>query len=81
MSSPSSAGTSSIVTFDTGAATRHPNVDASKSVIARVPLQPPLTWSQKRSRPTPNGDTTPMPVMTTRGVREFNMREPYTRSG
>src|SRR5580765_8591464 len=51
----------------TRAATRHPNVDASKSVIVRVALQPPRTWSQKRSRPMPNGDTTPMPVMTTRG--------------
>ena len=37
-----------------------------ESVIARVPLQPPLTCSQKRSRPTPNGETTPMPVMTMR---------------
>src|SRR5205085_11369236 len=36
------------------------------SVIARVPLQPPLTACQKRSRPTPNGDTTPMPVITIR---------------
>ena len=36
-------------------------------MIARVPLQPRLTWSQKRSRPTPNGETTPMPVITTRG--------------
>ena len=43
------------------------NSDASNSVIARVPLQPRLTCSQKRSRPTPNGDTTPMPVMTMRG--------------
>jgi protein-S-isoprenylcysteine O-methyltransferase Ste14 len=36
---------------------------ASNSVIARVPLMPRLTWSQKVSRPTPNVDTTPMPVM------------------
>ena len=53
----------------TGAATRQANPEASNSVIARVPLQPRLTCSQKRSRPTPNGDTTPMPVMTTRGGR------------
>src|SRR5688572_15288014 len=66
MSSPSSGGTSSMVTFVTDAATRLPKAEASKSVIARVPLQPPRTCSQKRSRPTPNGDTTPMPVMTTR---------------
>ena len=33
-------------------------------MIARVPLQPRLMCSQKRSRPTPNGDTTPMPEMT-----------------
>ena len=74
MSSPSSGGTSSIVTFDTGAATRLPKADASKSAIARVPLQPRLTCSQKRSRPTPNGDTTPIPVMTTRGG---TMVDPY----
>jgi hypothetical protein len=43
---------------------------ASKSTIARVPLHPPRTWRQKQSRPTPNGDTTPMPVITTRGVVE-----------
>ena len=57
-----------MVTGGTGAATRQPNSDASNSVIARVALQAPLMWSQKRSRPTPNGDTTPMPVMTTRGA-------------
>ena len=34
--------------------------------MARVPLQPRLTCCQKRSRPTPNGETTPMPLMTTR---------------
>jgi hypothetical protein len=73
MSSPSSAGTSSIVTGGTGAATRHANSDASKSVIARVALQPRLTHSQKRSRPMPKGDTTPMPVMTTRADGEWLM--------
>ena len=50
----------------TGAATVHGNGDASKSVIARVALQPRLTWRQNRSRPTPYGDTTPMPVIATR---------------
>src|SRR3954454_23668779 len=35
--------------------------------MARVPLEPRLMPSQKRSRPTPNGETTPMPVITTRG--------------
>ena len=35
-------------------------ITASNSVIARVPLHPRLTLSQKRSRPTPNGDTTPI---------------------
>src|SRR6188472_501649 len=73
MSSPSSTGTSSIVTFATGAATRDPKTEGSNSVIARVPLQPRLTCSQKRSRPTPNGDTAPMPVMTTRGGRDSDM--------
>lgn len=33
--------------------------------MARVAEQPLLMWRQKQSRPTPNGDTTPMPVMTT----------------
>src|SRR5262245_15897584 len=66
MSSPSSAGTSLYETAGTGAATRHPKSDASKSVMARVPLQPCATHSQKRSRPMPNGEATPMPVMTIR---------------
>jgi hypothetical protein len=35
--------------------------------MARVPLQPPVTDSQKRSRPTPNGETAPIPLMTMRG--------------
>ena len=43
MSSPSIAGTSSMVTPVTGAATWQANSDASNSVIARVPLQPRLT--------------------------------------
>ena len=36
-------------------------------MIARVPLTPRLTLRQKQSRPAPNGDTTPSPLMTTRG--------------
>src|SRR5262245_40377441 len=71
MSSPSSGGTSAIVTPLTGAATRQAKSDASNSVMARVPLQPRLTACQNRSRPAPNGDTTPMPEMT--------MREPAAR--
>src|SRR5438552_1630838 len=67
MSSPSNDGTSSTVRGGTGAATRQANSDASKSVIARVPLQPRLTCCQKRSRPMPYGDTTPMPEITMRG--------------
>jgi hypothetical protein len=35
-------------------------------VIARVALQPRPTWRQNTSRPTPYGETTPMPVMATR---------------
>src|SRR3954449_4789034 len=69
MSSPSSAGTSAYDMAGTGARTRQPKSDASKSVMARVPLQPRATHSQKRSRPMPNGETTPMPVMTIRGER------------
>ena len=50
----------------TGAATWQGYMEASKSAIARVPLHPRLTPLQKRSRPTPYGDTTPIPLMTTR---------------
>jgi hypothetical protein len=50
----------------TGAATWQGNAEASKSAIARVPLHPRLTPVQKRSRPTPYGETTPIPLMTTR---------------
>src|SRR2546422_3021080 len=46
--------------------------------MVRVPLQPRLTCSQKRSRPTPNGETTPMPVMTTLGSPEWRMTATYT---
>ncbi len=56
--------------MDTGgtqAATWHGEVETSNCVMARVPLSPRATPSQKRSRPTPNGETTPMPVMTTPG--------------
>src|SRR5580765_3282042 len=70
-SSPSIAGTSPIVTPSTGAATRHARSEASNAVIARVALQPAVTHSQNRSRPTPNGETTPMPVITTRGMRNI----------
>src|SRR5215510_2027853 len=69
MSSPQNDGTSSIETAGTGAATRQPRSLASNSVIVRVPLQPRATHSQKCSRPMPNGETTPMPVMTIRGER------------
>jgi hypothetical protein len=43
MSSPSMGGTSSMVTPATGAATRQAKPDASKPVMARVPLQPRRT--------------------------------------
>jgi hypothetical protein len=60
---------SSMLTVEgTGAATLQGNAEASKSVMARVALQPRLTQDQKRSRPTPYGETTPMPLMTTRGT-------------
>jgi len=39
-------------------------------VIARVPLSPRLTASQNTSRPAPNVDTTPIPVIATRGVNK-----------
>jgi hypothetical protein len=56
-----------MVTGGTAAATAQGKGEASNSVMARVALQPPLTWRQKRSRPTPYGETTPMPVIATRG--------------
>src|SRR5258708_7765988 len=60
-------GASSIVMDEgTGAATMQGNADASKSVMARVALQPRLTCGQNPSRPTPYGDTTPIPLITTR---------------
>ena len=64
---------SSIVTGGTGAATPHVNADVSNSVIARVPLQPRRTCSQNRSRPTPNGETTPIPVIATCGREATSM--------
>src|SRR5260370_39924524 len=63
----STAGASSIVMDEgTGAATMQGKAEASKSVMARVALQPRLTCVQNRSRPTPYGDTTPIPLITTR---------------
>ena len=56
--------------MDTGgteAATRQGYPDTSNWVIALVPLTPRLTLHQKRSRPMPKGETTPIPLMTTRG--------------
>ena len=38
-----------------------------RRLIARVPLTPRLTLRQKQSRPAPNGETTPSPLITTRG--------------
>ena len=63
-------------TFGTGAATRQGYVETSNSVIARVPLWPLLMASQNLSRPAPNAETTPMPVIATRGCFS-NMRTPY----
>src|SRR5688572_15189414 len=67
------AGTSSRLTPLVIAATRDGSSEASKSAISRVALQPRLMWSQKRSRPTPNGDTTPIPLTTTRGDPEWRI--------
>jgi hypothetical protein len=36
--------------------------------MARVPLTPRLMLRQKQSRPAPKGETTPIPLMTTRGT-------------
>src|SRR4051794_29635017 len=51
-----------------GAATAQGNAEASKSVMRRVALQPRRTCVQNRSRPTPYGDTTPMPLIATRST-------------
>ena len=51
----------------TDAITRQARCVVSNSVIARVPLSPCETCRQNSSRPTPNGDTTPIPVIATRG--------------
>ena len=68
------AGKLTIMASGTAAATRHASCDASKWSIARVPLRPSLTARQNTSRPTPNGDTTPIPVMATRGdVRDIRL--------
>ena len=48
--------------------------------MAFVPLQPRLTWLQNRSRPTPNGETTPMPVMTMREAADWGMNRTYTKA-
>src|SRR4029453_640030 len=65
--SPSMGAADSIDTGGTDAAPRTGKVDPANVVMARVPLTPPLTLRQKQSRPAPNGDTTPIPLMTTRG--------------
>ena len=49
-------------------------VETSNCVMAFVPLAPRLTCFQKQSRPTPKGDTTPMPVITTPGTPLSRMR-------
>ena len=54
-----------MLTGGTAAATRQGNPLVSNSVMARVPLWPRVTQSQNRSRPTPKGETTPIPLMTT----------------
>jgi hypothetical protein len=56
-----------LIVEGTGAATEQGKAEASNSVMARVALQPRLAHVQKRSRPTPYGETTPMPLMTTLG--------------
>lgn len=54
-------------TVGTAAATWQGKVEASNSVIARVPLCPFLIASQNFSRPAPKAETTPIPVIATRG--------------
>src|SRR5258708_12381620 len=56
-----------------GAATVQENAEASKSAIDRVALQPRLRWVQKRSRPTPYGETTPIPLIATRDMSDSTL--------
>ena len=68
-SSPSTTGQIGGAQFGNGrgdAARQIEKVHPNSGTNARVALQPARTWSQNRSRPTPNGDTTPMPLITTR---------------
>ena len=58
-------------TGGTGAATLQGYVETSNCVITRVPLWPSRMASQNTSRPTPNVETTPIPVIATRGC--FNV--------
>ena len=62
-----------MVTGGTGAAMRHGSVETSNSVMARTLLHPAVTCCQNRSRPTPNGETTPIPEMTTPRPRSVRM--------
>ena len=51
--------------FGTAATTRVGSWETSNSVISLTPLFAPMMLRQYRSRPTPNGDTTPIPVIAT----------------
>jgi hypothetical protein len=67
-----------MVTPETGAATRLVRPSVSNSVIARVPLQPRRALSQNLARPTPNGETTPRPVTTTRELSGCDINRTIT---
>jgi protein-S-isoprenylcysteine O-methyltransferase Ste14 len=49
-------------------------------VIARVPLTPRAIWSQYTPRPTPYGETMPIPVIATRGWDMLFIMPPMTMS-
>jgi hypothetical protein len=54
--------------------------DVSKDVISRTPAVPLRAAFQKLLAPTPMGDTTPMPVTTTRLTGSPMYRESKTRA-
>src|SRR5687768_14881852 len=69
-----------MVTDGTHAATWQGEFETSNCVIALVALSPRESASQNRSRPTPKGETTPMPVITTPGCPSTRMAQIYPPS-
>src|SRR5688572_21077244 len=62
----------------TGGATWQGNGVASNVVIARLALQPRVIQHQNRSRPTPYGETTPMPLIAPRLANRHSIHQSPT---